>query len=41
VHLALPAHWMEAHPLTIADLEYERQALQTTGLDLNITYPDD
>ncbi len=41
VHLALPAHWMEAHPLTVADLEYEQQALQMTGLDLQIAYPDD
>jgi len=31
---------MEAHPLTIADLEYEQQALRMTGLDLQITYPD-
>ena len=41
VHLALPARWMEAHPLTVADLEYEQQALQMTGLDLQIAYPDD
>jgi len=41
VHLVLPAYWLEAHPLTIADLTYEQQALQTTGLDLKITYPDD
>ncbi len=41
VYLALPAHWMEAHPLTMADLEYEQQALQMTGLDLQIVYLDD
>jgi exopolyphosphatase/guanosine-5'-triphosphate,3'-diphosphate pyrophosphatase len=41
VHLELPGHWMEAHPLTIADLEYEQQALRMTGLDLQIAYPDD
>ena len=40
VHLELPGHWMEAHPLTIADLEYEQHALRTTGLDLQIAYPD-
>ena len=40
VHLELPGHWMEAHPLTIADLEYEQQALRMTGLDLQIAYPD-
>jgi len=41
VFLALPADWMETHPLTIADLEYEQQALQTTGLNLEIVYLDD
>lgn len=41
VYLALPAPWMETHPLTIADLEYEQQALQMTGLDLQIVYLDD
>ena len=41
VYLALPADWMETHPLTIADLEYEQQALKTTGLDLQIVYLDD
>jgi len=38
VSLGLPTHWMENHPLTIADLEYEEQALQTTGLQLEIEY---
>jgi len=41
VYLALPADWMETHPLTVADLEYEQQALRTTGLDLQIVYLDD
>jgi len=40
VDLALPVHWMEAHPLTIADLDYEHQALQMTGLDLQVVYLD-
>jgi len=38
IYLALPANWMETHPLTITDLEYERQALHTIGLDLQIIY---
>ena len=41
VGLALPASWPDTHPLTFADLEYEQQALQTTGLDLQIIYLDD
>jgi exopolyphosphatase/guanosine-5'-triphosphate,3'-diphosphate pyrophosphatase len=41
VYLALPADWMDTHPLTIADLEYEQQALEITGLDLQIVYPND
>ena len=41
VFLALPADWMETHPLTVADLEYEQQALQAIGLDLQITYLSD
>ena len=41
IYLALPADWMETHPLTIADLEYEQQALKTTGLVLEIVYLDD
>lgn len=40
VRLVLPAGWMENHPLTIADLEYEKQALQTIGLQLEINYTD-
>jgi len=40
VYLALPAHWMETHPLTIADLEYEKKALQITGLNLQIVHLD-
>jgi exopolyphosphatase/guanosine-5'-triphosphate,3'-diphosphate pyrophosphatase len=38
VRLALSANWMENHPLTIADLEDEEQALQTIGLQLEIVY---
>ena len=40
VCLTLSAAWMENHPLTIADLEYEQTALQTTGLNLEITFTD-
>jgi len=36
--LILPASWMENHPLTIADLEYEEQALKTIGMQLAIIY---
>lgn len=38
VFLALPAHWMETHPLTMTDLESECRALKKTGLDLQIVY---
>ena len=40
VRLTLSASWMENHPLTIADLEYEEHALQTIGVQLEITYAD-
>jgi len=40
VRLTLSKGWMENHPLTIADLEYEEQALQTIGLQLIIDYTD-
>ena len=40
VYLTLPKSWMKIHPLTIADLEYEEQALQTTGLNLEISFTD-
>ena len=38
VSLILSATWMENHPLTIADLKFEVQALQTIGLQLEIDY---
>jgi exopolyphosphatase/guanosine-5'-triphosphate,3'-diphosphate pyrophosphatase len=38
INLALPADWMETHPLTIADLGFEQKALQTTGLNLQIMF---
>jgi len=38
VELVLSADWKENHPLTIADLEYEEQALKTTGLNLEMTF---
>ena len=38
--LKLPADWMLNHPLTIADLEYEEQALKKIGLQLSIAYVD-
>jgi len=40
VCLRLSTRWMENHPLTIADLEYEERALQMTGLQLAIEYTD-
>jgi exopolyphosphatase/guanosine-5'-triphosphate,3'-diphosphate pyrophosphatase len=40
VRLVLSSEWMENHPLTIADLEYEIIALQTIGLQLEIDYKD-
>ena len=40
VRLVLSDDWRENHPLTIADLEYEIKALQTTGLQLEIEYTD-
>jgi exopolyphosphatase/guanosine-5'-triphosphate,3'-diphosphate pyrophosphatase len=40
VHLALSTSWMENHPLTIADLEFEETALQTIGLQLKTVYTD-
>ncbi len=36
--LRLGRDWMKNHPLTLADLEYEQQALQATGLELDIEY---
>ncbi len=38
VCLVLPQDWMDNHPLTIADLDYEEQALKTIGLQLEIEY---
>jgi len=38
VRLSLPADWMENHPLTVADLEFEESALHTIGLQLEINY---
>ena len=38
VCLTLSASWMQNHPLTIADLEYEETALQILGLQLEIVY---
>jgi len=40
VRLELPASWVENHPLTIADLEYEVKALKMIGLQLEIVYTD-
>jgi exopolyphosphatase/guanosine-5'-triphosphate,3'-diphosphate pyrophosphatase len=41
VVLLLERGWMDNHPLTIADLGYEKQALKTAGLKLKITCSDD
>lgn len=38
VLLALPADWMESHPLTIADLGFEQRAIKATGLELDIVF---
>jgi exopolyphosphatase/guanosine-5'-triphosphate,3'-diphosphate pyrophosphatase len=38
VHLSLLSPWMQNHPLTIADLEYEAEALRAIGLRLEINY---
>ena len=38
VYLVLPALWMENHPLTIADLDDEKQELATIGLQLVIDF---
>lgn len=40
VYLALTAEWMETHPLTVADLKDEKQALQMIGLELQIVFLD-
>jgi exopolyphosphatase/guanosine-5'-triphosphate,3'-diphosphate pyrophosphatase len=40
VRLSLSSSWMENHPLTVEDLEYEEGALQTIGLHLTIDYSD-
>jgi len=40
VRLGLSASWMQDRALTNADLEHEVQALQTTGLNLEIVFTD-
>jgi exopolyphosphatase/guanosine-5'-triphosphate,3'-diphosphate pyrophosphatase len=35
--LELPARWMKEHPLTLEDLEQERQYLKDAGFRLNYT----
>ena len=40
VHLYLPRAWEANNPLTIADLDYEKQSLQTIGLQLDIEFTD-
>lgn len=37
VQLSLPVDWVNNHPLTIADLEYEESVLQSIGLQLDFT----
>jgi exopolyphosphatase/guanosine-5'-triphosphate,3'-diphosphate pyrophosphatase len=39
--LALARDWKDNHPLTVADLKFEKQALEAIGLKLDIEYPDD
>jgi exopolyphosphatase/guanosine-5'-triphosphate,3'-diphosphate pyrophosphatase len=41
IYLALQEQWMDTHPLTVADLEYEQEALAVTGLKLRVIYLDD
>ena len=36
MQLALSTQWMEHHPLTMTDLEYEENALKTIDLHLEI-----
>jgi exopolyphosphatase/guanosine-5'-triphosphate,3'-diphosphate pyrophosphatase len=38
VQLVLPLDWKDNHPLTIADLDFEQNALQSTGLVLDVSY---
>lgn len=40
VQLTLPRSWEANHPLTIADLEFEKQALQTIGLHLHTDFTE-
>lgn len=40
VRLALSPAWMKTHPLTIADLDDEKQALRAIGLRLEIAFTD-
>lgn len=40
VRLILPPVWMDNHPLTMNDLEYEVSALQSIGLQLELSHPD-
>lgn len=41
VNLCLPERWLQTHPLTNADLEFEELALQTIGLQLRISSSND
>jgi exopolyphosphatase / guanosine-5'-triphosphate,3'-diphosphate pyrophosphatase len=36
VNMELPQGWMKEHPLTLEDLEQERQYLKDAGFRLNI-----
>ena len=38
ISLILSTGWKENHPLTIADLEYEKQALEAIAYQLDIVY---
>jgi exopolyphosphatase/guanosine-5'-triphosphate,3'-diphosphate pyrophosphatase len=37
VELSLPGEWVDAHPLTWADLEQEQEYLQAASIDLVLT----
>jgi exopolyphosphatase/guanosine-5'-triphosphate,3'-diphosphate pyrophosphatase len=38
--LVLAGDWKENHPLTVADLKFEKQALKSAGLKLDIEYSE-
>jgi len=41
IYLALQEAWLDSHPLTSADLEYEQNALTAIGLELRVIFLDE